>query len=131
MERIIVTTTEKRQVVDITEEITAIVNKQNGSSGVVSVFVSHTTAALTTADLDPGTDHDLLDAYGAMVPELDYLHPHDPSHVGDHIMASLIGPSVSIPFRDKALLLGAWQRVVLIDLNGPRDRVIWITIIPA
>jgi len=49
-------------------------------------------------DLDSGTDLDMLDAFEAMVPKLRYRHPHNPPHVGDHMMAALIGTSVSLPF---------------------------------
>jgi secondary thiamine-phosphate synthase enzyme len=63
-----------------------------------------------------------------MVPKLRYRHPHNPAHVGDHIMSALIGTSLSLPFETKKLLLGTWQRVVLIELDGPREREIALSI---
>ena len=71
----------------------------------------------------------MLDAFERMIPKLKYRHPHDPSHVGDHIMSSLIGSSVSIPFENVELILGTWQRVVLVELSGPRDREIVVNLI--
>ncbi len=91
--------------------------------------VLHTTAALTTADLDPGTDLDLLDAFEAMVPKLRYRHPHDPSHVGDHILSALIGTSVTQPVENGRLVLGTWQRIVLVELDGPRTRQVVVSLI--
>lgn len=115
-------TREKRQVVDITDIIADKVTENSWDSGVVNIFAKHTTCCLTTADLDPGTDKDMLDAFEKMFPKGDYQHPHDPEHVGDHIMSSLIGPSVSVPIENGQLLLGTWQRIVLIEFDGPRER---------
>jgi len=97
---------------------------------VCHVSILHTTAALTTADLDPGTDLDMLDAFEAMIPKLRYRHPHNPAHVPDHILSSLIGTSVSLPADKGQLLLGTWQRVVLVELDGPRQRDIVLTFTP-
>jgi secondary thiamine-phosphate synthase enzyme len=83
---------------------------------------------LTTADLDPGTDLDMLDAFEAMMPRLRYRHPHDPEHVPDHILSSMIGTSISIPFEHRRFVLGSWQRVVLVELDGPRDRELVLSI---
>ncbi len=88
MPKFSVTTRSKRQIADITGQVQKLLPK---SSGVCFVNVLHTTAALTTADLDPGTDLDMLDAFEAMMPKLHYRHPHDPAHVPDHILSSLIG----------------------------------------
>lgn len=112
-------TRDNRQVVDITDEVHKLVDK---SAKAVTVFVAHTTCAVTTADLDPGTDLDLLDAVWEMIPKLDYRHPHDPSHVPAHLASSIIGPSVTIPVQDGKLVLGTWQRIILVELDGPRER---------
>ena len=127
MKRISIKTHKKREVVDITEEVQASLRKEHArQSGVCHLLLLHTTAALTTADLDPGTDLDLLDAFEAMVPKLRYRHPHDPSHMPDHILSALIGTSLSLIVEEGQLVLGTWQRVVLIELDGPRQREIVI-----
>lgn len=126
MNRLSVKTKNKREVLDITDLIEQQLGKS--SSGVCHVLVLHTTAALTTADLDPGTDLDMLDAFEAMTPKLRYRHPHNPAHVPDHILSALIGTSLSLPFESKKLILGTWQRVVLVELDGPRERELAITI---
>jgi secondary thiamine-phosphate synthase enzyme len=86
------------------------------------VNVLHTTAALTTADLDPGTDLDMLDAFEAMMPKLRSRHPHNPEHVPEHILSSLIGTALTLPVEEGSLVLGTWQRVILVELDGPRQR---------
>lgn len=130
MQRLSIKTHKKREVLDITDRIEDYLAKNGSSSGVCHLLVLHTTAALTTADLDPGTDLDMLDAFEAMVPKLRYRHPHNPAHVPDHILSALIGTSLSLPFDKKQLLLGTWQRVVLIELDGPRERELALSISP-
>jgi secondary thiamine-phosphate synthase enzyme len=127
MNRLSIKTHTKREVLDITD----LVEEQLGkapASGVCHLLVLHTTAALTTADLDPGTDLDMLDAFEEMIPKLRYRHPHNPAHVPDHILSAVIGTSLSLPFDKKKLLLGTWQRVVLIELDGPRERKLALSI---
>lgn len=114
-----VKTNDNRQVVDITDQVQELVGKD---ARAVVVYVAHTTCAITTADLDPGTDLDLLDAVWEMIPKLEYRHPHDPSHVPAHLASSIIGPSVTVPVSDGSLVLGTWQRIILVELDGPRER---------
>ncbi|HEX5797258.1 MAG TPA: secondary thiamine-phosphate synthase enzyme YjbQ [Candidatus Saccharimonadales bacterium] len=116
----------KRQVLDITDKI----EDRLEGSGLVNIFVQHTTAAVTTADLDPGgTDKDYLEAITAMTPDKSWRHPHDPGHFPDHLWSSLIGPGLSVPFEKGKLQLGTWQRIVLIEFDGPREREIRLTAI--
>jgi secondary thiamine-phosphate synthase enzyme len=121
---ITITTKKNDQIVDITETIEAHLSEAPTETGFCFLFVSHTTCALTTADLDPGTDRDFLDALRHMLPDISYRHPHDPAHTPDHILSSIIGPSVAIPYRNRHLLLGTWQRIVLVELDGPRRRTV-------
>lgn len=99
-------------------------------TGVAYIFVAHTTAAITTADLDPGTDEDFLDFLEGITPKKEWRHPHDPAHVPDHLLASLIGPGVGVPFEDGEFVLGTWQRTILVELDGPRTRDVFIALGP-
>src|SRR5579864_392877 len=129
MHKLLVKTHHKREVVDITDEVNRILKKSYAEqSGICHLSILHTTAALTTADLDPGTDLDMLDAFEAMVPKLRYRHPHNPAHVPDHILSALIGTSVSLPVESGKVLLGTWQRVVLVELDGPRERELVLSV---
>lgn len=119
-------TEQAKQVIDITERAQEAVKP--GSKAIL-VYVAHTTCAVTTADLDPGTDLDLLDAVWQMIPKLKYRHPHNTAHVPAHLASSIIGPSVTIPIKDGQLVLGSWQRVILVELDGPRERNIFISTI--
>jgi secondary thiamine-phosphate synthase enzyme len=129
MHRLAIKTHKKREVIDITQKLEAVLWKQyEDKTGVCQLSLLHTTAALTTADLDPGTDLDMLDAFELMVPKLDYRHEHNPEHVPDHILSAMIGTSVSLMVESGLLLLGTWQRVVLIELDGPRERELVIAL---
>ena len=122
MQRIKVNTSKKREVVDLTDDLQKIIEKSYAKvSGFCQLSVLHTTAALTTADLD-------LDAFEHLVPKLKYRHPHNPAHVPDHILSALIGTSVAVPVDQGELVLGTWQRVILIELDGPRKRDIVLAV---
>ncbi|HKW18377.1 MAG TPA: secondary thiamine-phosphate synthase enzyme YjbQ [Terriglobales bacterium] len=128
MQRLSIQSRKKREVLDITDLVEKKLGTNGSASGICHLLILHTTAALTTADLDPGTDLDMLDAFEAMIPKLRYRHPHNPAHVPDHILSALIGTSLSLPFQESKLLLGTWQRVVLIELDGPRERDIVLSV---
>jgi secondary thiamine-phosphate synthase enzyme len=129
MEILVVSSKKAKEVVDITDDIQTIVKNAPFEQGVCSIFIKHTTAAVSTADLDPGTDLDMLDAFSAMMPKLSYRHPHNPKHAPDHILSSVIGSSVSVPVVNGTLSLGTWQRIVLIELDGPRERELIVSLL--
>lgn len=128
MQKIKVSTNKKRQILDITRLVNEQITKTGKKQGVCVLLVAHTTAGLTTADLDPGTDLDMLDAFEEIIPNLDYRHPHDPKHTPDHILSALVGTNLSLPFEMGELVLGTWQRVVLCEFDGPRERSIIVSI---
>jgi|SRR3990167_5391223 len=124
-------TSKAKEIIDITEKIESALLDTKVKDGICNIYVAHTTCALTTMDLDPGTDEDMLTALEKMFPKGNYKHPHNPGHVGEHIWASLIGQFVTIPYANKKLVLGTWQRITLIELSGPRDRNLVISIFPS
>jgi len=109
MQKLKIKTHKKNEVLDITEIVEKALGKHHSDgSGICNLFVLHTTAALTTTDLDPGTDLDMLDAFEEMIPKLRYRHPHNPAHVPDHILSALIGTWVALPFEHGKMILGTW-----------------------
>jgi len=129
MEELIIHTKQEKEVRDITKEVQDVVEAKLVQEGTCHLLLTHTSAALTTADLDEGTDLDMMDAFEKMVPDLNYRHSHNPGHVKYHILSSIIGPSLSIPIEKGELVLGPWQKIVLIEFGGPRERTVAITII--
>ena len=123
MKSLTIATHKKDEIIDITDRVEAYLRDAHTENGICNVFVAHTTSAITTADLDPGTDRDFLDALRGMLPHLSYRHPHNP----DHLLSSIIGPSVSVPYINGKLLLGIWQRIILVELDGPRQRTVHVS----
>ncbi len=127
MKTLTISTRQKDQIIDITDRVESYLREAHTENGLCTVFVAHTTSAITTADLDPGTDRDFLDALRGMLPHLKYRHPHDPGHAPDHLLSSIIGPAVTVPYANGRLLLGVWQRIVLVELDGPRQRTVHVS----
>jgi secondary thiamine-phosphate synthase enzyme len=125
-EKIVVDTRGNADVVDLTEEVGGLVARAGLEEGSVLVFVSGSTAALTTIEHEPGLLRDLPELLDRLVPADRRYHHDDTWHDGNghsHLRASLIGPSLTVPVAQGRLLLGTWQQVVLVDLdNRPRHR---------
>ena len=126
MKTIKIQTKKDKEVIDITN----LIEREliGVKEGLAALFLLHTSAALTTADLDPGTDLDMIDAFKQLVPKLQFRHQHDPEHTPDHILSTLIGASLTVPVKDSKIYLGSWQRVVLIEFNGPKEREVVVQV---
>jgi len=129
MNEIIIKTKQQKEIIDITEKVEEIIERQEKDEGLIYLFALHTTCALTTADLDPGAEEDFLTAFEKITPKAKYIHPHNSEHFPDHFLSSLVGTHLLLPFKNKKLILGIWQRIILIEFNGPRERRIVIKII--
>jgi secondary thiamine-phosphate synthase enzyme len=119
-----------KEIVDLTERIGALIRKAKMQEGLCALFVSHTTAALTTGEIGEGTEQDFLEVAAQIIPKIRFRHAHDPSHAWSHMAASLLGPSLALPVSDGKLLLGTWQSVMLVELDGPRERTVHVTLFP-
>ncbi|MBI2937694.1 MAG: YjbQ family protein [Thaumarchaeota archaeon] len=120
-------------VVDITPDLSGLLDATGLKSGLLTVFVSGSTAAVTTIEFEPGLKEDLKKALNRLVPD-DIPYAHDKTwsdgNGHSHIRASLIGPSLTIPFKDRHLTLGTWQQVVLVEMDiRSRSRQLIIQII--
>ncbi|PYT06975.1 MAG: hypothetical protein DMF60_08050 [Acidobacteria bacterium] len=118
-----------KQVLDITDRVQQVVSQLALSSGLCSVFVAHTTAAITTGESIEGTDEDLMEVLERLIPNIKFRHEHDPSHAPDHMISSIVGASITIPIDGGKLQLGTWQRVLLVECNGPRERKVVVSVV--
>ena len=121
------------EIIDITEKISEAVTETSVRNGTVTVFVSGSTGALTTIEYEPGLVQDLPNILERIAPkDLSYEHErrwHD-GNGHSHIRASLIGPSLTVPFVNGKLTLGTWQQIVFVELDvRSRARTIVIQII--
>ena len=120
-------------LVDITDQISAILRGSGLQTGNLTVFVIGSTAAITTFEYEPGLVADIRELYDKLVPKNKH-YSHDETW-GDangfsHLRAAMQGPSLTIPFKQARLLLGTWQQVVLAEFdNRPRERKLVVQII--
>ena len=126
-----ISTGKNKQVVDITGSIERYLASTGIRQGLCNIFAAHTTVALTTGEVIEGTDEDLSECLGRMIPKMNFRHQHNPAHAPDHMISSILGPSLTIPFREGKLKLGTWQSVLLVERNGPRERDLVVTVIPS
>ena len=123
-----INTVNRKQVVNLTDRIEAVIQKAKTYDGLCSVFVTHTTAALTTGEIGEGTEEDFLQVVEQMIPRIQFRHAHDPKHAGSHMASSILGPSLTIPVSAGKLVLGTWQSVMLVELDGPRERAVYVNL---
>src|SRR5689334_25084382 len=129
MTELTIKTTRKRELVDVTSAVEAIVAKSGLEEGLCSVYVAHATAAIIINENDdPNVCVDLLDALDRLVPAGIWRHDRVDGNAASHIQAAMLGPGETIPVRAGKLLLGTWQAVMLVELDGPRDRRVIVTV---
>jgi len=120
-----VTTAREGDIVDITPEVRSVVRESGIAEGMVNIFVSGSTAAVTTIEYEPGVLADLTRALAAIAPDsIPYAHD---SRWGDgngrsHVKASLVGPSITVPVARGEPALGTWQQLVLLELDVRKGR---------
>jgi secondary thiamine-phosphate synthase enzyme len=121
------------EIVDLTPGVASVVRTSEVDRGLVTVFATGSTVAVTTMEYEPGGVHDLQALLDRLIPaEGDYEHNrlnHD-SNSHAHLRAAIIGPSETIPVVGGELALGTWQQIVLIDFDDrPRSRVVTIQLL--
>ena len=130
--RIQVSTHGQGEMINVTSEITREVGNSGVNTGVVTIFIPGSTAGVTTIEFEPGLVDDMKGMWERIIPS-DINYAHDKAW-GDgnghsHVRASLLGPSITVPFINKRLTLGTWQQVVVIDFDvRPRSREIILQI---
>ena len=111
------------EIVDITEKVNGKLRESEIEDGIVTVFVPGATGAITTIEYEPGLLQDLPNALERLFPKgMRYEHEyrwHD-GNGHSHVRASFLGPSLTVPFRAKKLMLGTWQQVIFIELDNKR-----------
>ena len=124
-----VRTSKKYEVIDLTPQVAAAVRAAQVSEGLCCVYVPHATAAVVineNDDMQIGLD--LLDALDKLIAEGIWRHDQIDSNGAAHLKAAILGPSETIPVQNGRLALGTWQAVMLVELDGPRDRKVIVTI---
>lgn len=120
-------------LIDITDEVSRLVESSGIKNGAVVLFVPGSTASLSTIEYEPNLIEDFKNIMERLVPsDIQYKHKETwgDDNGKSHVRASLVGPSLTVPFKNRKLLLGTWQQIVLMDFDVPaRNREIIVQII--
>jgi secondary thiamine-phosphate synthase enzyme len=130
VQQIRVRTERRTQLIDITSDVQSALHGTNGASAAALVFVPHTTAGVTINEhADPAVARDFEAALERMVGD-DWGWKHieeGEENAPSHIRASLMGPQVLVPLEGGRLALGTWQGIFFCELDGPRERTVYVT----
>jgi secondary thiamine-phosphate synthase enzyme len=120
-------------IIDITQDVQKLISASKIREGQVLIFVKGSTASVSTIEYEPNLVQDFKDAMERLAPSgIKYRHKEtwNDDNGKSHVRATLMGPSLTVPFKDRKLLLGTWQQIVLLDFDVPaRSREIIIQII--
>jgi secondary thiamine-phosphate synthase enzyme len=120
-----VRTSEREQIVIVTREVDQALSALTAGEGICTVVVPHTTCAISVNEnADPDVPADLTKALRAMIPNVKFAHGEGNSDA--HLISMMIGTSLSWPYRNGKLILGTWQGVYFIELDGPRERKVHV-----
>nr|WP_226988723.1 secondary thiamine-phosphate synthase enzyme YjbQ [Methanopyrus kandleri] len=118
------------QVIDVTDQVREKVRESGVEKGIAHVYSRHTTAAVVVNEPESGLLRDIVNKLEELVPQgAGYEHDRIDNNADAHLRALLLGSSVTIPVSDGDLVLGTWQSVLFVELDGPRSRRLLVTVV--
>jgi secondary thiamine-phosphate synthase enzyme len=125
-----ISTRSRNQMLDISTRVQRAVTDAKVSSGMVVVYVPHTTAACTiNENADPDVQHDLLEKLSRLVPKHEDYYDHGEGNSDSHVKTACVGSSVTVLVENGRLMLGRWQGIYFCEFDGPREREVWIKVV--
>jgi len=129
MEKVTIRTSQRIELVDVTDEIQNIVTRSKIKDGICFIFCPHTTAGLTiNENADPQVKRDIINTLNKLVPE-NAGYSHSEGNADSHIKSSLFGSTLTIFIEDGQLAFGTWQGIYFCEGDGPRSREVWVKIV--
>ena len=120
---------QREELIDISREVQEVINNAGIENGVATLFVTHTTAAVTiNENADPSVKRDIIYKLNKEIPQNDNYH-HGEGNSDAHLKSSLFGPSLQILIENGKLILGTWQAIYFCEFDGPRNRKLFIKLI--
>ena len=128
MKEIRISSKQRNQMIDITDDVQLLVKEEKINEGYVIVYVPHTTAGITiNENADPDVTLDIIDTLERLVPR-DAGYRHAEGNADSHVKASLMGFSVNVFVENGRLALGTWQGIYFCEFDGPRDRQVYVRV---
>jgi secondary thiamine-phosphate synthase enzyme len=127
-ERLSIRSSQREEIVDITEQVQRVLSSSGVDSGMICIYSPHTTAGITIQEnADPDVRSDILAHLRELVPrQAGFRHREGNSDA--HIKTCLVGPSQAVPVHDGRLLLGTWQAIFFCEFDGPRTRHVLVKV---
>lgn len=126
-----VRTQRQMQMVDVTAEVEQIVRTSDVDEGTVLLYVAHTTCGITIQEnADPGVQHDMLLVLAENAPREDPRYRHIEDNSASHVQSSTMGFSTFLFVHEGRLVRGRWQGIYLTEFDGPRERTIYVKVLP-
>ena len=126
MKEIHISSKQRNQMIDITDDVQLLVKEEKINEGYVIVYVPHTTAGITINEgADPNVQQDIIKTLQQLIPEKNN-YKHEEGNSDAHIKASLLGSSVTLLVNKGKLVLGTWQHIFFYEGDGPRNRIVYI-----
>ncbi len=123
-------TRQRNEFIDITEQVSEFIQKNKIEDGSIIIYIPHTTAAII---VNENCDHSVVDDIQKTMNQLvpcNHSYSHTEGNADAHIKSAIIGSSRTLFFENKKLLLGTWQGIFFCEFDGPRDRKVYIKLIP-
>jgi secondary thiamine-phosphate synthase enzyme len=125
-----VQTSKRVEVIDITEKIKDIANKSKIENGICLIFVPHATASIILEEAESGLIKDIEKTIQKMFPRgSDYEHDRIDDNASSHLASGFIGQSRTYPIKNGEIVRGTWQQSLLLELDGPRNREVIVTVL--
>ncbi|MCZ7385446.1 MAG: secondary thiamine-phosphate synthase enzyme YjbQ [Candidatus Methanoperedens sp.] len=125
-----VQTSTRTELIDITDRVRAIVKESGTKDGICVISTRHTTSAILINENERGLRDDILEMLETLIPEnKSYAHNRIDNNADSHLRAALLGNSATLPIEDGHLVLGTWQSVFFVELDGPRNRSVNVKIL--
>lgn len=118
------------ELIDITPKVNEFVASSGIINGIVLVFSKHTTTAIILNEYEPGLVSDVECFLEEAVPKADYRHNRIDDNASAHLQSILLQNSLTLPIKGSRLDLGVWQKIIFVELDGPRNRTVSVTLIP-
>ena len=126
---ITIKTKERIEIVDITEDVQNLVSKSDVKDGIAVVYTTHTTTAIIINEAERGLMDDIINVIQKIVPQNSYKHNRIDNNADAHLRAVILGNSVVVPVTNGKLDLGTWQRIMFVELDGPRNRRVLVRVV--